>query len=169
MTDFDGIPTLTRMPGSDSVFSEDAYDPAEIAGMRSAAWILLATAGLTITALLFGSKSLPISALVDGFLGVQLLRLRHSWRSWAMFRAWIGIVLGLFIAVGGLAGPAPLAGLALGVGQVTYSASLLLLLFGIPTMKRVILGRIVFGVSLVFMIAGIVIAAVTVPAAVATQ
>jgi hypothetical protein len=128
------------------------FDAGEVAGMRSAAWILLATAGLNALAwALQRSGFPPVALLVDVFLGVQLLHLKHNWRAWALVRAGFGAAIGLLLTLGALtAGPIVLVGL----GQLAYCGSLFLLLFGHPSSKRVLAGRLVFGLSAVLTIAG---------------
>ena len=79
----DDLSALSRAPGSVGVLDPDAFDPGEISGMRSAAWILLATAALGLLAWT-ALPGPPIVSIVDLFLGVQLLRLRHSWRPFGM-------------------------------------------------------------------------------------
>jgi hypothetical protein len=152
MTDF---PTLARMPGSEDAFGAEDFDPAEIAGMRSAGVILLATATLGLLVWIIKPTGLPVTGIVDIFLGVQLLKLRHSWRAWALVRAWVGIALGAGVALIGVFGSGGAAGTIVGLGQIAYAASLLLLLFGVPTMRRVLAGRVVFGLSIVLTTAGI--------------
>jgi hypothetical protein len=152
MEDF---PTLSRMPGSDNAFGAEAFEPGEIAGMRSAGVILLATAALGLLGWVVQPGSPPLAAMVDIFLGVQLLRLRHNWRAWALVRAWIGIALGAVLGMAGVFGSGGPAAATLGLGQIAYAGSLLLLLFGAPTMRRVLVGRVVFGLSIVLTTAGI--------------
>ena len=57
-----------------------------------AAVVLLTTAGLQVVLALFGAP-LSFTIVIDIFLGVQLLRAHHSWKLWALVRAWVGIAL----------------------------------------------------------------------------
>jgi hypothetical protein len=137
------------------------FDASEVAGMRSAAWILLATAGLSFLSWGVQRNGFPpFTSLVDVFLGVQLLHLRHSWRAWALVRAGIGAALGLVLTLGGVfVSTGPVATSAFGMGQVAYCGSLFLLLFGRPSATRVLACRLVFGLSVVLTVAaGVVFA-----------
>jgi hypothetical protein len=128
---------------------------SEITGMRTAGWILLVTAAINLLATLFtGFVTTLVGAVVDVVLGVQLVRLRHSWRAWVVVRAGIGAVLGVLICVGGLLQPGRTPTVILGSGQIVYCASLFLLVLGTPSQRRVGLGRVVFGVSVVLLFAG---------------
>lgn len=153
------FPTFSRIPGAEDVLDAGAFDAGEIAGMRSAGWILVASAGLGALGWLFRPGNPPIASAIDLFLGVQLLRLRHNWRAWAMFRAWIGTAIAVVLCAAALFGRGGAAAAALALAEAAYAASLLLLLFGTPSLKRVILGRIVFAASAVLMLLGIVLAA----------
>ena len=152
------FPSFSRTYGATSVLDAEAFEPGEIGGMRSAAWILIATGVLAFLVWAAAPSGPPVAGLVDLFLGVQLLRLRHTWRAWAMLRAWIGLAIAVITCASAFAGSgAAAATVALsGLGQATYVGSLLLLLFGVPTMKRVHAGRIAFGISVVFTIAAAV-------------
>jgi hypothetical protein len=132
----------------------EQFDRGEIAGMRTAAWILFSNAALTILAALFGSAdATAIQIPIEILLGVQLYRLRHSWRAWTMLRAAAGVVLGgLALTFGVVATPA--ATVLLGLGGIFYSAALLLLLYSRPTMQRVYIGRAAFGLSALLLFAG---------------
>ena len=112
--------------------------------------------------------SCTVPVVVDIFLGTQLLRLRHSWRAWAMVRAALGVVIGAFgivigflaLGVGGIPGrPAPLPRLMVVAGVTAYCASLLLLLYSRPTLRRVRLGQLVFAASVLLVVAGGVVTA----------
>jgi hypothetical protein len=157
MQDF---PTVSRMPGADGLLDADAFEPGEVAGMRSAGWILIATAALGVVGWILRRGSPPLSSAVDLFLGTQMLRLRHNWRAWALVRAWIGIAVGAFICAASVAGGGAAAA-TLGLGQAAYAGSILALLFGMPTMNRVMVGRIVFAVSLALTLIGIALALTT--------
>ena len=147
----------SRMPGSDSAFAADDFEPGEIAGMRSAGWILLVSAALTLLdAIVIAPSPAVLSFFIDVFLGVQLLRLRHSWRAWALLRAGVGLLFGVLVLLGGLVAPSAGASL-LGLGQLCYCGSLWLLLFGTPTSKRILAGRVAFGASVVLIGAAIVL------------
>ncbi len=150
MEDF---PTISRMPGAAGVLETEIFDPAEIAGMRAAGWILAGTAAVSLLGWLVAPSALVLLSLADLFLGVQLLRLRHTWRGWAMLRAWGGVAIGLALSISAIVNAA-VGGLVLGVGQGAYSASLLLLLFGVPSMRRVTFGKITFAVSIILIIVG---------------
>ncbi len=150
----DDFPMASRMPGSEGALSAEEFDPGEIAGMRSAGVILLATAALGLLVWMVRPTVAPVAVIVDGFLGVQLLRLRHSWRAWALVRAWIGLGLGTVIALVGAFGSG-LGAAVLGLSQVAYAGSLLLLIFGVPTMKRVRAGHLLFALSILLTIAGV--------------
>lgn len=148
-------PVFARIPGSDGLGASEHVDAGEIAGMRTAGWILLVTAAINLLASLFTAVATTLlGAVVDVVLGVQLLRLRHSWRAWVLVRAGIGAVLGFFICVIGLTEPGRTPTVILGLGQIVYCASLFLLVYGTPTPRRVGLGRIVFAVSVVLLFAG---------------
>lgn len=84
------FPSFSRMPGAGGVLEVEAFEPGEIAGMRSAAWILIATALLGLVGWLMTPGMPPLTSAIDLFLGIQLLRLGHNWRAWAVVRAWIG-------------------------------------------------------------------------------
>lgn len=155
MQDF---PTISRMPGADAALDAEAFEPGEVAGMRSAGWILVATAALGVIGWALRPGSPPFASAIDLFLGVQLLRLRHNWRAWALVRAWIGIVVAVVIIAAAATAPGGVSAAALGLGLGAYAGSLLLLLFGVPTLKRVIAGRILFAVSVVMSILGFVFA-----------
>jgi hypothetical protein len=138
---------------------------SEISGMRTAGWILLVTAAINLLASLFtGIVTTLAGAVVDVLLGVQLLRLQHSWRAWVVVRAGIGAVLGVFICVSGLMQAGNTLTVIFGSGQIVYCASLVLLVFGTPTARRVQLGRVVFAVSVILLFAGGFLAAQAVDA-----
>src|SRR5215208_4459620 len=162
MADF---PTLSRMPGSDSALGADDFDPGEVAGMRTAGWILVASAAIELLTWLMNRNAFGIIGVAaDVVLGIQLLRLRHSWRAWTMLRAALGVGVGALIVVGGLIGSNPTAIVAVGIGQIAYCGSLFLLLYSRPTPRRVLLGRIVFAVSMVLLFTGGVLVAMRRPA-----
>jgi hypothetical protein len=143
------------MPGSDSAIAADDFDPGEVAGMRAAGWILLATAVLAAAGWLLGGTRAPLTAIVDVVLGVQLLRLRHSWRAWAMLRAIVAIVIALVVVASSLATQSATTGMAvMFAAQLADAGSLLLVLYGRPTVKRVRAGWAAFAVSLVLSVAG---------------
>lgn len=146
-----------RLPGSDSALAADEFDPGEVAGMRSAALILLVTAGVTVALWAVTRQGLPIAAAIDVFLGVQLLRLRHSWRAWAMLRAGVGLVVGGFALLAALFGGLSPALALVVFGNIAYCGSLLLLLFGSPTRPRVLAGRATFGIAVVLFVAAFVL------------
>ena len=128
---------------------EPAFDPAEIAGMRTAAVILGGMAALQVAAWVRGQPGAIVGAAVDAFLAVQLFRLRHSWRAWTMVRAAIGLLLGALTIVAQIASTrGTMWGLMLGLAQCLYGASLFVLLYGTPTVGRVRTGRVVFIASL---------------------
>lgn len=147
-------PTFSRMPGSDDL--PEAFDVHEVAGMRTAGWILLATAAVTLLSWAVVRTALPSPAiLIDAFLGAQLLRRRHSWRAWALLRSGLGLLIsGLAIWNGLSAGSAALGLTVSGVGQMAYCLALLLLLLGVPTARRIVLGRITFGIAVVLILLG---------------
>ena len=156
MQDF---PSFSRTPGVTGVLDMEAFEPGEVGGMRSAAWILIATGVLGVLMWAAAPSGPPVVGLVELFLGVQLLRLRHTWRAWAMLRAWIGLAIAAVVCASAFAGSgAAAAAVALsGLGQATYAGiASTMLLFGVPTMKRVNAGRIVFCLSIVFTIAAAV-------------
>jgi len=133
----------------------DTFEAGEIAGMRTAGWILLITAAINLLATLFtGIVTTLAGAVVDVALGIQLLRLRHSWRAWVLVRAGIGAVLGVLICVGGLTQQSSMPTVIFGLGQIVYCGSLFLLVLGTPTPRRVGLGRVVFGVSVLLLFTG---------------
>jgi hypothetical protein len=135
------------------------FDAGEVAGMRSAAWILLATAGINFLAWALRRNGFPpFTSLVDVFLGVQLLHLRHSWRAWALVRAGVGAALAVLVALGGfVVSTGGLGTSILGLGTLAYCGSLFLLLFGRPSTTRVLAGRLVFGLSVVLTVAAAVV------------
>ena len=149
MSDFSTI-----SPTAEIVTPEDAFDPGEIAGMRSAGWILVVTAALGVLGWLLRPSNPPLTSVVDLFLGVQLLRLRHNWRAWAMVRAWLGLAFAVGVGFASITRPGGAVVLVLSLSQAAYAASLLVLLFGVPTMRRVIAGRVVFAASVVLLVVG---------------
>ena len=142
--------TLGTAPASGT----EEFDPAEIVGMRTTAWILFANACLNLVLFLAGAGGSPLQVPVDVFLGVQLLRLRHSWRAWVLLRAFLGLLIGVFALIGGLSTRTPFAGAMVGAGAIGFPASLLALLYGRPTMQRVRIGQVTFAVSLLLILAG---------------
>jgi len=85
-----------------------------------------------------------------------------------MVRAALGVVIGAFgivigflaLGVGGIPGrPAPLPRLMVVAGVTAYCASLLLLLYSRPTLRRVRLGQLVFAASVLLVVAGGVVTA----------
>lgn len=131
------------------------FDAGEIAGMRSAAWILLATVGINLLVWVVRRNGFPpVAILVDVFLGVQLLELKHNWRAWVLVRAGIGAAIGLLLIVGfWFSSTGPVVILMSGLSQLAYCGSLFLLLFGHPSLKRVRAGRLVFGLSVCLTVA----------------
>jgi heme/copper-type cytochrome/quinol oxidase subunit 4 len=154
----DDFPAISRMPGGDTSSAAD-FEPGELAGMRSAAWILLLSAGLALLGWIARpASSPPLSSLIDLFLGIQLLRLKHSWRSWVLLRAGLGGLLSLWVIVMAVGAPVGAVGLImLAFGQLAYCGSLFLLLLGTPPAQRVTMGRIVFGLAIVLTISGVVL------------
>jgi hypothetical protein len=73
-----------------------------------------------------------------------------------MLRAGAGLVFGLFILLGALASNVLVANL-FALGNVAYCASLLLLLYGNPPARRVLAGRVAFGLSLVLICAALLL------------
>jgi hypothetical protein len=143
-------PRLSRIAGGWVDLPEAAFDAGEVTGMRTAGIILLSMATANVAAWLIANVGVPLEILIDVFLGVQLFRLRHSWRSWALVRAWIGIVLGCVIVAAQFVIETGTSAIGLaGLGQLAFSSSLLLLLHGRPSASRVLLGRVVFACSLV--------------------
>ena len=149
----------------ESAQPEPAFDPGEVAGMRSAGVILLLGAAVTILAWASRPVGVPVSILIDVFLGVQLLRLKHSWRAWAMLRAALGGLLAI-VGVGGLIlGAAPASAVLAGTGSIAYCAAILLLLVGAPTSVRVRVGQAVFALAVVLMVGAILLIAAGSPVA----
>jgi len=148
--------TISQLSEHDVITGSD-FDAGEISGMRSAAWILLVTFALNVLvwALQRGGFP-PVASLVDLFLGVQLLRLKHNWRAWALVRAGLGAAFALFIVLSGLfaSSAVGLGTSILGAGQLAYCGSLFLLLFGSPSMSRVYAGRALFGLAFVLTLVG---------------
>ena len=155
------LPLERTRDGVVDVVDVEPFDEGEIAGMRTAGWILLATVAINLLTFVMRRTSIPpLATLVDLFLGVQLLRLKHSWRAWALVRAGIGGALSLVvIAAAALQSPPAVAASAIVIGQLAYCGSLFLLLSGRPSMRRVVAGRVVFGVAIVLWLTGGVLAA----------
>lgn len=152
-------PAYARMPGSEAAIGPEDFDPGEVSGMRSAGIVLLISAIASLVALLFVQGVSLLSAGIDVVLGVQLYRLRHSWCAWAMLRAWIGLGIGLLILIGSVvAETGALALVLVGVEQLAYCVSILLLLFRAPSTRRVLAGRVTFAVAFVLLVLGVVFA-----------
>jgi hypothetical protein len=140
------------MPGSDGALASDDFEPGEIAGMTSAGWILVAGAVLASIGALVSRNPWALTEIgIDSVLGFKLLRLRHSWRAWAMARALIGAAIGVLVLVT----PSRtfgIGGAAYELGQVGYCVALLLLLYSRPSARRVKVGRLMFvaAIALVF-------------------
>lgn len=153
MSDFAAV---SLNPGADSPAEE--FDPGERAGMRAAGWILLANAVVTVAMLVVTLTAAGmVSAIVDVIIGTRLLKLRHSWRAWAMLRAAVGMVLGLLAIFGMPAIQEPLrVGVFLGaIGQWLYGGAILMLLAGRPAPPRVRLGLGGFALAVLFVAAGV--------------
>jgi hypothetical protein len=138
--------------------TSEEFDRDEIAGMRSAGIILLISAAVTLLVFALTRTGLPMAAGVDVFLGVQFLRLRHSWRAWAMLRAGVGVVSGaVLVVVSVVSSSQPVSGALAWLGQVAYCSSLLLLLYGSPSSRRVWAGRLSFAGAAVITAAAAVV------------
>jgi putative membrane protein (TIGR04086 family) len=168
---FGGYLSRRRVDGQSTEGTVDRSVPLEVEdgadrGMKTAGRILLTTAGIGVVAWLVEQRGLPFSSGIDLFLGIKMLQRAHSWRSWVMVRSWVGVAGALFagamIAFGDLSawsGP-----LAVSLGALAYSVSLLLLLSGMPTQRRVQVGRLTFAGAVILMLAGIVLLALDSPA-----
>ena len=149
----------SQVPGFLTMFSPRIHTDGEAAGMLAAGRVSLATAAITLLGWLIVRQGLPVSAAVDLFLGIKLMKLEHRWRFWATLRAWAGlllsaIALGLVVAAGGIWFVLPAAGGAM------YCGAMLLFLVGSPTMVRIRMGRWMFGAAVGLILAGIVVAVV---------
>ena len=146
MADF---PTIARMPGGYSDPNAADFEPGVVKGLRTAGLMLLVFAGLQIAVWVLGAAP-SIAVIIDVFLGVQLLRLRHSWKLWALVRAWAGLAFAVLSLVAvELSVPT-----GLGVGaQVAYSGSLILLLTGVPSERAVLRGRVGFVLATILFVA----------------
>lgn len=149
----------SSVPGLLTMFKPSIYTEGESAGMLAAGKVSLATAAITLLGWLIARDELPISAAVDLFLGIKLMKLEHRWRFWATLRAWAGLLLSV-IALGVLLATGGTSFVLLVAGGAMYCGALLLFLVGSPTMARIRMGRWVFGAAVGLMIAGIVVAGV---------
>ncbi len=143
----------------ESALPEPGFDPGEVAGMRSAGIILLLGAALTILAWAFRPAGLPVTVLIDIFLGIQLLRLKHSWRAWAMLRSALGGLFALVGVGGSILGGAPAVVVMAGTSSIAYCVAVLLLLAGTPTTTRVRVGQGTFALAVILMVAAMVLIA----------
>ena len=143
------FPSFSRMPGSDGASAAD-FEPNVVSGLRLAGAVLLVTAvleWLSGTA----ARYMYASVIVNALLGIQLLRLQHAWKLWALIRAWIGVVLSLIAWAGSAS--APLLWMPLGAGAL-YCLALILVLTGVPSTRALLAGRVMFAASVVLYIAG---------------
>jgi hypothetical protein len=142
------FPTVARMPGGYSDLDADDFEPGVVKGLRTAGLVLLVFAGLEVAVWAFGARP-SFTVIVDVFLGVQLLRLRHSWKLWALVRSWVGLALaGLAMLASFADGLSTTIGLGAGA-QVAYSGSVILLLTGVPSPRALLIGRICFVLAVV--------------------
>jgi hypothetical protein len=139
MSDF---PSFARMPGSDSAVGSDDFEPTVISGLRTSGIILLITAAVDLLSG-FAAASLYAGAIVNSILGVQLLRLKHSWKLWALIRAFVGIAGALVAAVLAASSLVWIAAAA----TLAYCGALILLLMGVPSPRAILGGRLLFAVS----------------------
>ena|SRR5579871_2863694 len=127
----------------------EEFDPTVLQGLRAAAIVLLCSAAVEALQFLSG-QVFSLSFLIDIFLGVQLLRVRYTWKIWALARAWGGVALVVLMA---RALP-PAALVAIVAWQAIYSASIILFLTGTPTRTRLVLGWVCFGITVVLFLLG---------------
>jgi hypothetical protein len=154
----DDYPKFSRMPGSDVGQAEADFDRGEVIGMRSAGIAFLLSAVIGLAAWLVAHTGLSPAIVVQLFLGVQMLRLQHSWRSWAMLGAAVGVLLGAGMSANHLVSQNGMpAGVISGLGVMFWNTSVLLFLVGNPSTSRVLGGRVLFGVALVLSIISIVL------------
>jgi hypothetical protein len=132
--------TMSRMPGGYSDSAAD-FDPAVLQGLKAAGVVHLVFAVLQLAVWAVGATP-SFTVIVDVILGVQLLRLRHSWKLWALIRAWVTMVLATFSLLAFVAsGFSVLLGVAAAV-QLTYAGSVILLLTGVPSSRALLVGRV---------------------------
>jgi hypothetical protein len=141
------------MPGGYSDLDADAFEPSVVKGLRAAGLALLVFAGIQVALWLFGGL-LSLSILVDAFLGVQLFRLRHSWKLWALVRAWGGILLAVVGFATSRVDLVVLVGLQVGA-QLAYCVALILFLTGTPSSGRLLTGRASVILALVLLVAAV--------------
>jgi hypothetical protein len=149
----------SSVPGLLTMFKPSIHTEGESAGMLAAGRVSLAAAAITLLGWLIAREGLPVSAAIDLFLGVKLMKLEHRWRFWATLRAWAGLLLSV-IALGVLLVTGGTSFVFLVAGSAMYCGAMLLFLVGSPTMARIRMGRWVFGAAVGLMVAGIVVAAV---------
>jgi hypothetical protein len=58
------LPTISRMPGADGALDVDAFEPGEIAGMRSAGWILVGMGSLNLLGVLRRPSGVILTCLI---------------------------------------------------------------------------------------------------------
>ena len=157
MDGMDDYPKFSRMPGSDVGLTEADFDPGEVSGMRSAGIVFLVSAVTGVAWWLLAGTGLPLGIIGQLFLGVQMLRLRHNWRSWAMLGAGLGVLLGAGISVNLVVSQnRTLAGASAAFSVIAINTSVLLFLVGNPSKGRVLGGRILFGIAVLLSIISIV-------------
>ena len=149
--------TLFDGPNAIALGDSD-FTPGEIAGMRTAGVVLLAD-GIASLAVSVLTREPQWFGLVDCFLGVQLLRSHHSWRSWAILRAGLGALgAAIGLASGLVSGIAPGTLLAL-LAVLLYCGSLLLWLYGSPSRRRVMVGWILIPLWVLLFLGSVVVTA----------
>jgi uncharacterized membrane protein YdcZ (DUF606 family) len=145
--------TLFEDPRTIDSLGASGFTEAELAGMRSAGIILLVTGSITAAMWFFTDAGFGVSSMIDWFLGLQLLRLHHSWRAWVLVRAAVGVAVGVLnVAASADVGTSP-TGVLVCIGQLAYCAALFFLLYGTPSARRVLAGQCLCGVCLLLMVA----------------
>jgi hypothetical protein len=144
-------PEISRIPSGYAAATADSFEPTVVQGMRAAGVVLLVSAGLSLIAAAVGGAAGGLS-IVDIVLGVQLLRLRHSWKLWALIRAWGGVALLTLIVLANLSVLGLSAVPVLGATWAS-AAAIILFLTGVPTKQRIVMGWVSIALSVLVTIA----------------
>lgn len=142
--------------------SRDATTPLAVGecprGARYAGALFLANAAFVLLeAAVTSTKQAPptniiVPLVIDGLIGASLLQGKDKYRTWAIVRVALGLVLfGILRAISG-----SYWGLFV---QSLVSGSLLCLLLGNPTRPRIVLGFVGFGLYAAIEVAGLVMLA----------
>ncbi len=146
--------TLFEEPRTIDALGATGFTEAELAGMRSAGIILLVAGSITAATWFFTDAGFGASSLIDCFLGLQLLRLHHGWRTWVLVRAAVGVLVGVLVVLASaVAGTSAASGVMVGIGQLAYGAALFFLLYGTPSARRVLAGQCLCGVCVLLIFA----------------